>query len=300
MSTVLFNPGITDEERRARLYGGQVLVYSASPESLALVEHARDIIAEAFGSKDPQTAQFAMPVENFAALLAELKPKFIHHRESKERIKALLASFRCDPDRTYFDVPRLRTSTSDNYLTSGISYAFHPHRDTWYSAPFSQLNWWIPIYPVVPENVMAFHPQYWSNPLRNGSRRYNYSEWNRTSRFTAEQHVKTDTRDQPKPEEPVQLQPQVRVVPEVGGVMIFSANQLHSTVPNTSGRTRFSIDFRTVNLDDVLLRREAPNVDSECTGTSLRDFLRTRDFEPIAEEVAVTYEGLTPPAQAVH
>jgi hypothetical protein len=147
---------------------------------------------------------------------------------------------------------------------------------------------------------MAFHPQYWNNALRNGSRRYNYYEWNRTSRFTAAQHVKTDARDQPKPEEPVQLEPQVRVVPEVGGVMIFSANQLHSTVPNTSGRTRFSIDFRTVNLDDVLGRQEAPNVDSECTGTSLRDFLRARDFERIAEEVVLTYEGLTPTAQAVH
>ena len=46
-----------------------------------------------------------------------------------KRINALLASFRCDLDRTYFDVPRMRTSTSDDYLRSGISYAFHPQRD---------------------------------------------------------------------------------------------------------------------------------------------------------------------------
>jgi hypothetical protein len=65
-------------------------------------------------------------------------------------------------------------------------------------------------------------------------------------------------------------------------------------VPNTSGRTRFSIDFRTVHIDDVVSRREAPNFDSECTGTSLRDFLRGRDFERIAEDVALDYEGLTP------
>ncbi len=82
------------------------------------------------------------------------------------------------------------------------------------------------------------------------------------------------------------------MVPEVGGVMLFSGNQLHSTVPNTSGRTRFSIDFRTVNLDDVRSRREAPNFDSECTGTTLRDFLRAKDFERITEEVALDYEGL--------
>jgi hypothetical protein len=292
MTTVFFNPDITDEERRNRLYGGQVLVYGASPESLAFITHARQLISEAFGSRDPQAAQFDMPVEEFARLLAELKPKFIHHPKSKELIRSLLASFGCDLDRTYFDVPRMRTSTSDDYLTSGISYAFHPHRDTWYSAPFSQLNWWIPIYPVVPENVMAFHPQHWGIPVPNTSRRYNYYEWNRTSRISAAEHVKTDTRDQPKPEGPVQLEPHVRVVPEAGGVMIFSGNQLHSTVPNTSGRTRFSIDFRTVNIDDVVTRTEAPNFDSQCTGTSLRDFLRARDLEPIAEDVAINYERL--------
>jgi hypothetical protein len=235
-----------------------------------------------------------MPVVDFVALLAELKPKFIHHRKSKKRIKALLATFGFDLDRTYFDVPRLRTSTSDDFLTSGISYAYHPHRDTWYSAPFSQLNWWMPIYPAVPENVMALHPQYWNRSVRNSSQRYNYYEWTRTSRPAAAQHIKTDTRDQPRPEESAQLEPQLRVVPEVGGVILFSGNHLHSTVPNTSGRTRFSIDFRTVNLDDVVARREAANVDSECTGTSLRDFLRARDFEPLADDVALRYEGLPP------
>jgi hypothetical protein len=294
MTTVLSNPDITDAERRTRLYNGQVLVYPASPQSLALVQHARQLIEDAFGARDPQTSQFDMRVEEFAAVLAELKPLFIHHVESKVRIRALLAAFRCDPDRTYFDVPRMRTSTANDYLTSGISYAFHPHRDTWYSAPFSQLNWWIPIYPVVPENVMAFHPGYWNRPVRNGSRRYDYYEWNRTSRRTAAEHVRNDTREQPKPEESVQLEPQVRVVPEPGGVMIFSGNQLHSTVPNSSGKTRFSIDFRTVNVDDVVVRRGAPNVDSECTGTSLRDFLRASDFERIDEAVALDYEGLTP------
>ena len=294
MTTVFSNPAITDDERRRRLYAGQVMVYSASPASLALVEHARRMIEDAFGSINPQTAQHEMPVEDFAGLLAELKPKFIHHPESKRRLQELLSEFGCDGDKTYFDVPRMRTSTSNDYLSSGISYAFHAHRDTWYSAPFCQLNWWIPIYPVVPENVMAFHSRYWSDPVRNGSRRYNYYEWNKTSRQSAAEHIKTDTRDQPKPEEPIELEPQVRVVPEVGGVMLFSGNQLHSTVPNNSGRTRFSIDFRTVNVDDVVNRHEAPNVDSECTGTSLRDFLRTRDFERIAEDVALTYEGELP------
>ncbi|MGS2642728.1 hypothetical protein [Streptosporangium sp. LJ11] len=291
MTTVFSNSVVDDDTRREQLYQGQVFVYSATPASAQLAAFARELIAEAFGERDPETAQFDMPVEEFADLLARLKPRFIHHPRCKELLPAVLAELGCDLDRTYFDVPRLRTSTSHDYLTSGISYAFHPHRDCWYSAPFNQLNWWIPVYEVVPENVMAFHPQYFGSPVRNGSARYDYAEWNRTSRLTAAQHVRGDTRDQPRPEEAVVLDPQVRVVPEPGGVMVFSGAQLHSTVPNTSGRTRFSIDFRTVHIDDVRTRRGARNVDAECTGTTLRDFVRSSDLDPMPEELALEYEA---------
>jgi hypothetical protein len=71
---------------------------------------------------------------------------------------------------------------------------------------------------------------------------------------------------------------------------MFSGAQLHSTVPNTSGRTRFSIDFRTVNIDDVRARRGARNVDAACTGTTLRDFVCCSDLEAMPEELALDYE----------
>lgn len=64
----------------------------------------------------------------------------------------------------------MRSSTSDNYLTSGIAYAFHPHRDTWYSAPMAQVNFWIPIYPITAENGVAFHRRYFDQLVKNGSR----------------------------------------------------------------------------------------------------------------------------------
>jgi hypothetical protein len=183
----------------------------------------------------------------------------------------------------------MRTATSDGYLTTGIAYAFHPHRDTWYSAPQCQLNWWIPIFELESGRSMAFHTRYWSEPVRNSSRTYNYEEWNRTSRFNASQHVKQDTRVQPKPEEPMELDPQLRVITPVGGVLVFSAAQMHSTVPNMTGRTRFSIDFRTVNYDDVMAFRGAPNVDSDCTGTTMNDYLRALDMEHLPQNAVAMY-----------
>ena len=65
---------------------------------------------------------------------------------------------------------------------------------------------------------------------------------------------------------------------------------MHSSVPNTSGRTRFSIDFRTVNIDDVIAHRGAPNVDSECTGTTMGDYLRGTDLAHVPEELFSEYE----------
>jgi hypothetical protein len=111
----------------------------------------------------------------------------------------MLAEAGCDLEKTYFDVPRLRTAFPGDYLKSGIAYAFHPHRDTWYSAPFCQINWWMPVYPLSSENCMAFHPHYWDHPVKNGSSSYNYQKWNLESRQNAAQHIKTDTRVQPKP-----------------------------------------------------------------------------------------------------
>ena len=61
-------------------------------------------------------------------------------------------------------------------------------------------------------------------------------------------------------------------------------------MPNTSGKTRFSIDFRVVNVDDAAARRGAPRVDEECTGTTMRDYLRGTDLSQIPAEIVALYD----------
>jgi hypothetical protein len=281
---------MTDDLRREELYRGSLFVHSPAPSALKLCQLARDLVEEAFHPLDPVRLHETLSAERCAETLAKLKPHFIHHPKSKEYIREMLRELGCDLEKTYFDVPRLRTAFPGDYLKSGIAYAFHPHRDTWYSAPFCQINWWMPVYPLTSENCMAFHPHYFDHPLKNSSSKYNYQDWNEQNRHTAAQHIKTDTRVQPKPEEPVELDPQVRLVCDVGGVFLFSAAHLHSTVPNTTNQTRYSIDFRTVHLDDVSNRTGAPNVDSACTGTTMGDYLRGTDFAHIPEQTVASYD----------
>jgi hypothetical protein len=290
---IFFDPKVSDDARRRELYQGSLFFHAPCANALKLCDLAKELVEQAFGPHDPTKIQDAMSAEKTAEILSVLKPKFIHHSKAKEFIRGMLVELGCDPSKTYFDVPRLRTAFPGDYLKSGIAYAFHPHRDTWYSAPFCQINWWMPVYALNSENCMAIHPRYWSEPLRNSSSGYNYHKWNMESRHNAAQHVKSDTRVQPRPEEPVELDPQFRLIGEPGAVYQFSAAQLHSTVPNTSRFTRYSIDFRTVHLDDVWNRLGAPNIDSACTGTSISDFIRAADFSRLPPDALALYQDGT-------
>ena len=299
MHTLYFDSPVNDEIRRQRLYEGQIFVFSSRPSTIALCEFARQMIEEAFAPLDPRKAQYHIPVEEYVKIVAPLKPRFIHHPQTKLLIQEILKEFECDLHKTYLDVPRLRTTTSNGYLTSGVGYAFHPHRDTWYSAPMCQLNWWLPIYEFESESSMVFHPRYWSQPVKNESSSFNYYEYNSTGRKNAAKHIKKDTRKQPHAEEPIEMKPECRVVCQPGGVILFSAAQMHSTVPNTSGLARYSIDFRTVHLDEVLSQGGAPNIDSSPTGTSLRDFMRCKDLERFSEEIVELYDPEKPPSDGL-
>jgi Phytanoyl-CoA dioxygenase (PhyH) len=261
---------------------------------LALVEHTRHMIEEAFAPLDPRHAHQSLAVERCVEILSVLKPSYIHHPRTKELIQRVLYSVGCSAQTTYQDVPRLRCAFPKDYLTTGIAYAHHPHRDTWYSAPMCQFNWWAPIYEFTADNGMAFHPRYWDRGIKNGSRDFNYYRWNAESRKNAAKHIGSDTRVQPHAEEPLELEPQMRLVVPPGGVIIFSGAQLHSTVPNRTGLVRWSIDFRTINIDDAVERRGAPNADSAPTGTSLRDFLRVADLAQVPADVVAAYDDGAP------
>jgi hypothetical protein len=289
MGSVYIDSTIADDERRTRLYAGDIFILPPTDGTRALIGLARQMLKKAFAPHDPRKIHRKKTAEEVATILGELKPRFIHHPDCKEIISQIMREHGVDRDKLYFDVPRLRSAYPSYFLSAGIAYAFHPHRDTWYSAPMCQLNWWIPIYPLEPDNAMGFYPRYFDEAVKNNSEIYNYYEWNAKNRATAAQHVKSDTREQPKAQQ--ELEPvTVRYLPPPGGIIVFSGAQLHETVPNTTDVARYSIDFRTVHYDDLMQRRGARNVDSRCTGTTMRDYLRASDLSHLPEETVALYD----------
>ena len=281
MLGLVLNHDLTCKERRDLVFAGQLLVFTRRDATAALADHAIGMISEMLSPDDPEHAQFGLSVENFIERVGPLKSRFTNDLQTKKLVRDVLVAFGCDLETTYFDVPRLRVVPHGDYLSSGVSYAYKAHRDIWYSSPTAQVNWWMPVFDVTAARAMSFFPEYWSNAVLNSSSDFDYGEWCRVGRTMATSQVKQDTRKHPLPLAAVDTRSELRIAGTKGDVILFSAAQLHSTAPNQSGRTRFSIDFRTISLDDLEHGRGAANIDSSATGTTLGDFLRASDFEPI-------------------
>lgn len=279
MNTIYFDSLSKDTVRRQQIYNGQLFVFSPRSSTINLSQFVQNLVEEAFGSLDPTKAEYSLPVDEFLAIESDLKQTLINHPDTKQMIQAVLKEFECDLSKTYFDLPQLRMAPTRGYLPNGEGLFHDPHRDTWYAAPMCLLNWWIPIYDLESERTVAFHPRYWNQPVNNDSRGF-------------EKDYKTNFREAefPHPEKQIEIEPEIRIVCPASGLILFSGAQMHSAVPNTSGLTRLSFDFRTVHYDDIVTNSGASNIDSYSTVALLTDFMGGTDLAKFPEDVIATHE----------
>jgi hypothetical protein len=294
MTAVWFNRAVRDDdERRERLYAGEIFVYDGLQSVSEFATFTRGMVEAALAPHDPRHVHEKLSPAELAPMLGRLKPAFTHHPEARRLVGCILRELGTDLDDCHLDVPKLRTAYPSGHLTKGIAYAFPGHRDTWYGGPQAQINWWLPVYPLAADNAMAFYPRYFARPAANDSERFNYYRRN-VERMDAAKFVNEDPRIQPSAIALTSEEPEFRLLPEVGGLIVFSGAQLHATVSDATSLSRYSVDFRTVSRRDVERGRGAANVDARCTGTALRDFRRSSDGAPMPEELVRLLDPVGP------
>jgi ectoine hydroxylase-related dioxygenase (phytanoyl-CoA dioxygenase family) len=75
---------------------------------------------------------------------------------------------------------------------------------------------------------------------------------------------------------------ELRIIIEPGDLLCFSGAHLHASVPNVSERTRVSVELRTVNLDDFLRGRGAPDLDGHAPQVQLEWFRSIAGGSPLS------------------
>lgn len=277
----LVNAEVSDLDRRLSLFSGDVFVYGPRSSTRDFCTAAHRVVEQMLGL-DPTWAQCRMSETEFTIMF----------RAAARRVKQVLPEFAskvvtdlgCDPDTTYMRPASLAVTTGSGFMTHGLGMPHHPHRDTWYAASPCELNWWIPLYDLDASSSFAFHPLYFDLPVQNSSSGFNYEDWAVSRRLGGGLGL-VETLTQPRPLDPIDLTPEIRIGCPAGGVILSSVAQLYSIVPNETLRTHFNVHFQTVSESDLETGAGAANLDAEPQGTSLSGFVRCSDLSPIPLEL---------------
>jgi len=266
---------------RSAIYSGDIFLNTDLKAAKNMCAFAKDCITKAFnGETNHQSLHKMMPVKDFVDLVSKLKGEFTNSLRSKELIRDFVLEIGADPKEYILDVPRIRVVPHYDYLHAGVSYAYKPHRDTWYGGTSCQINTWMPVYSVQPDQTMMINPGYFTVPVKNTSRDWSLSDWVNVQRVLAKENITEEARAHPIPLEDISTMSEIRVAANTGEILIFSGSHLHGTIPNYTEQTRFSVDFRLMHLEDLKHKRGALNVDSESTDveSGYKDYFHVNDF----------------------
>ena len=263
-------PGDNDQLREA-IYEGEIFLMPSTSASENLVADVIALIEAKLGERYRQ-AQFAMPADQYLDCIADLKHHLYTDYHFRDSVRRVMAELRFDPAENAFDPPRLRAVTHGGHQNPDSSNAYSTHRDTWYANPQSQINWWIPLHDVTEPETFCFFPRYFDKAVNNSSGDFDYDQWVARVGF-GRSHAGRDAFYPTIPEKRLSEHHALACSCRAGEMILFSAAHLHQTAYNSSGLTRFSLDFRTVNLADQASRIGAPNVDNRSLGSALTDYI---------------------------
>lgn len=271
-------PFPAQETFRARLYRGEIFIAPPTPARLALIEAASALLHDAFGD-DPRGAHAKLGDQESFRLVGAVRKEMYTAPRFHDLLRTVLIDAGFDLGKVAFDPPRLRIVHSGGHHEPRARGVYRPHRDTWYAHPAALLVGWIPLDDLAAHETFEFYPERFDAVVPNDSELFDYDSW---SEAGLERRLGWQKRETGL----LAHYPGFVGEPSAastgaplgfsctrGSMLCFSGAHFHATLPQDTGKTRFSVDFRIVPLDDVEAGRGALLVDSRCTGSALRDYV---------------------------
>lgn len=265
----------TAAETREAVYKGALYKLAATPQTLALANVVREKIAELFRDMPLRHVHQHLAFPDIAARLAPLRRALAEDSMFHNALLSVLSAYGFDLSETAFDPLRLRCILHEGHVNAGAAAAYAIHRDTWYGNPQAQINGWIALHDIAADESFAFYPEYFAKPVDNASALFNYNDmlasagWQKTKAGGYPHYPAA-------PENLVARRTGFDI--KAGEIVLFSAAHLHGTCKIATGLSRWSLDFRTVHLDDHAKGRGAVNVDNHSPPLAAESYLRARDI----------------------
>ncbi len=265
---------------RTALYDGSIVGISANVTTRRLVAAARSRLQAALGDidSDLRAAPSRLANEEFFRRMGVLRRELYLGEQFHELLRELVVELGFDLGRIAFDPLRLRIIQGGGHQNPAAKAVYYPHRDTWYGHPQSLIVGWIPLDDLEPEETFVFYPDYLRRVAGNDSEIFDYDAWVREgwSLKIGWQDPKAGLRARyPQMQAPIDGDAEVLgFACRSAELLLFAGAHLHQTRAQEGKRTRYSLDFRLVDLADVEACRGAPNVDNRSRGSAVPDYIR--------------------------
>ncbi|HEY0193228.1 MAG TPA: phytanoyl-CoA dioxygenase family protein [Kofleriaceae bacterium] len=264
---------------RRAVYDGDVWLNPATPASRSLVAEVRTRLGEVLGCAPGEARDVAhqLPNPELFARIGRLRKALYLEPQFHQAIRDVIAAAGCDPARVAFDPLRLRVVLHRGHDNPLAAPVYHPHRDTWYAHPRALIAWWIPLDDLAAHETFVFYPDKFRAPVDNDSEIFDYGDWVRDGwelKIGWQRQRSGVEARYPRAAPGADGGRPVGFACRAGDNLIFSGAQFHATLPQATGRTRFSLDFRIVDLPDHAAGLGAPDVDNRSRGSSLVDYVR--------------------------
>ena len=262
---------------RRALYAGTVYLAPPTAASLQLVADVRALLADTLRCAPPaiRDAPQQLPNAELFARIGGVRRALYLEPRFHAAVRDVVAELAIDPARIAFDPLRLRVVLHRGHDNPLAAPVYHPHRDTWYAHPRALIAWWIPLDDLAADETFVFYPERFAAPVPNDSEVFDYDDWVRDGweLKIGWQKLGAEAR-YPRAAPGADGGCAVGFSCRAGDNLVFSGAHFHATLPQATGRTRFSLDFRIVDLADHGAGLGAPDVDNRSRGSALRDYIQ--------------------------
>ncbi len=252
---------------RGAVLDGDIVVAAGLEPYDALVAHLRRAVAEAFDDALPAAALVRLDDDECHARVRRADASLAADPALPDRVGRFAQSLGCPLAQTRYYGPFVRYNrpaapgyfsnvqvryTSRHESAGAGAALLNAHRDTWFGAPFHQLNVWGPLYRYPRGSGLVLLPGLFGRPLRNNTA--GYDVW----------RAQLGLAIGPMCLEDIDLDERLDVDIDVGEWAVFSANHFHGTGANPGPAARISMELRLVCEEDR--PRAARNVDFHGVG----------------------------------
>jgi hypothetical protein len=257
------------------IFSGQILYFEGLPPMAGAVQELQMLLQTVFQPYPPESAHEFLDAGEYQERFDEAQEEFRTSERIRQHIYEAMGAAGARLTDTFCDRLRLRASPPEHYHSGRAFFrsSTPAHRDSWGSALLCQMNWWFPVFPLHRDRTLALYPAHWSTGVENDAQGW---DWKRAGKGSPRL---------PTARGPIDNRAEIRITVPPGTLSVFSAAHLHAGVLNTTQLTRFSVETRTINLEDLLAKRGAPNVDGLGIRPGYEWFRRVTDSRPLTDVI---------------